>query len=275
MKVAVPASVRQIIRVVTVVLAALFLVSCLLNFGAKIPLGVARLSFSAPSTSIAEFEVVIGLVLLVASGVSRLYPYAGAYLLASVGIAEGLLSPSVQGVARSLHESMIPFAVGGWVLLALETRRAYRSRTSTRGGEERRQLVTALQFFNGALVALGGLGYASSATYPVGTALGLIHLLVGLTALFAGYAFLKRRDYSRRLLIAINAVTIAYSAFSESAAELYALMTPGVGDALIGTIVAIVVSIAIICLLASSPRASPAPPEEDERRRADKMLPAG
>ena len=95
---------------------------------------------------------------------------------------------------------------------------------------------------------MGGLGYASSATYPVGTALGAIHLLVGLTALFAGYAFLRRKAYSRRFLFAINAVTIAYSAFSEAAAEIYALMTPGIGDALIGTIVAIVVSVAIIYL---------------------------
>ena len=109
-----------------------------------------------------------------------------------------------------------------------------------------------MQFFNGALVTLGGLGYAASATYPAGTALGVIHLLVGLISLFAGYAFLKREAYSRRLLLAINGVTIAYSAFSESLAEVYALMTPGIGDALIGTIIAIVVSIAIIYLLASN-----------------------
>ncbi|MDA4114939.1 MAG: hypothetical protein OK442_00115 [Thaumarchaeota archaeon] len=241
----------------TAVLAALFLVSCALNFGAKLSLGAAQLSFVAPSTSIAEFEIVIGLVLLVAAAFSRLYPYAGAYLLGSVGIAEGLLSPSVQGFARSLHESMIPFAVGGWVLLAVETRRVYRSRTLARGGEERRQLVTALQFFNGALVTLGGLGYANAATYPVGTALGVIHLLMGLVALFAAYAFLKRRDYSRRLLFAINGVTIAYSAASEAAAEIYALMTPGIGDALIGTIIAIVVSIAIIYLLISNSPGQP------------------
>ena len=97
-----------------------------------------------------------------------------------------------------------------------------------------------------------GLGYATSATYPVGTALGVVHLLVGLIGLFAGYAFLKRKAHSRRLLVAINGVTIAYSAFSESLAEVYALMTPGVGEALIGTIIAIVVSVAIIYLLVSN-----------------------
>jgi hypothetical protein len=54
------------------------------------------------------------------------------------------------------------------------------------------------------------------------------------------------------LLLAMNGVTIAYSAFSEGLAEVYALMTPGIGDALIGTIIAIVVSVAIIYLLASN-----------------------
>jgi hypothetical protein len=245
-----PSSIRQVVRAFTLILAALFLVSCVLNFGAKIPLGFAQLSFSTPSMSIAEFEIVIGLVLVAAAAISRLYLYAGAYLFASVGISEGLLSPSVQGFARNLHESMIPFAIGGWILLAVETRSAYKSR-ATSAGQTNRQLVTALQFFNGALVTLGGLGYAASATYPVGTTLGLIHLLVGLSDLFAGYAFLKRKSYSRRLLLAMNDVTIAYSAFSETLAEVYALMTPGIGDALIGTIIAIVVSIAIIYLLVS------------------------
>ncbi|MDA4132326.1 MAG: hypothetical protein OK454_04275, partial [Thaumarchaeota archaeon] len=167
-----PTNIRLIIRFVTVVLAALFLVSCVLNFGAKIPLGFAQLSFSTPSTSIAEFEIVIGLVLLAAAAISRLYPYSGAYLLASVGIAEGLLSPSVHGFARNLHESMIPFAIGGLILLAVETRSVYKSRAVPSATGRRRELITALQFFDGGLVTLGGLGYASSATYPVGTGLG-------------------------------------------------------------------------------------------------------
>jgi len=167
---------------------------------------------------------------------------------------------------------MIPFAIGGWILLALETRSAYKSRAKA-VGQTNTELVAALQFFDGALVTLGGLGYASSATYPVGTALGVVHLLVGLTGLFAGYAFLKRKPYSRRLVLAISCVTIAYSAFSESVAEVYALMTPGIGDALIGTIIAIVVSIAIIYLLASNK--SPGPPaarqrDDVESRRSNK-----
>jgi len=245
----VTSSTRQAVRAATIALSALFLLSCALNFGAKIP----PLTFSSPSASIAEFEVVIGLALLAAAVVSKLYPYAGAYLFASVGIAEGLLNPGVQGLARSLHETMVPLAIVGLVLLALETRSVHLSRAREAPSGERRELLTALQFFVGGLVTLGGVGYAKSATYPVGTALGVIHLVVGLTGLFAGYAFFKREPHSRRLLVAINLVTIIYSAFSESAAEIYALMPPGIGDALIGTIIAIVVSASIIYLLASSP----------------------
>ena len=244
-----PTLARQAIRGATTLLAGLFLLSSSLNFGAKIPLGLATLSFSSPTASIAEFEVVIGLVLLAAALVSRLYPYAGAYLLATVGIAEGLLSPGVQGFARGLHETMVPVVIVGWALMAVETRTVARSRATASEKGAGRELVTALQFFVGALVTLGGLGYASSATYPVGTALGLVHLAVGVAGLYAGYAFFRRRPGSARLLLWMNGLTIAYSAFSEGAAEIYALMTPGIGDALIGTIVAIVVSAAIIYLV--------------------------
>ena len=146
---------------------------------------------------------------------------------------------------------MVPVAIIGWILLAVEARSAFRSKVSQGESKTSRELVTALQFFVGGLVTLGGLGYASSATYPVGTALGLIHLVVGLTGLFAGYAFLKRKAWSPPFMVAMNIVTIVYSAFSEGAAEIYALMTPGIGDALIGTIVAIIVSCAIIYLLVS------------------------
>jgi hypothetical protein len=244
-----PTLTRQAIRGATALLAGLFLLSSSLNFGAKIPLGVTTLNFSAPNTSIAEFEVVIGLVLLAAALVSRLYPYAGAYILATVGIAEGLLSPGVQGFARSLHETMVPVAIAGWALMAVETRTVLKSRAGRSGSGPRRELVTALQFFVGALVTLGGLGYANTAAYPVGTTLGLIHIVIGLVGLYAGYSFLKRRKGSARLLLWINGVTIVYSAFSEGAAEIYALMTPGIGDALIGTIIAIIVSAVIIYLV--------------------------
>jgi hypothetical protein len=239
------------IRLTTVVTAALFLVSSIMNFGAKIPLGFTELSFSTPLMSIAEFEVVIGLALLAAAAFSWLYVYAGAYLLALVGIAFGLANPDVQGLARNLHEAMLPFAIGGCVLLALGARSAYNSRANPSAGQIKRELITALQFFVGGLVVIGGAAFARNGTYPLGTVLGLIHLAVGLTGLFAGYAFLRRKVWSRRLLIAINGVIIAYSTFSESLAQVYALLPPGINESLIGTVLAIVVSAAILYLLLS------------------------
>jgi hypothetical protein len=251
----VTASVRQAIRIVTVLLAAQFLVSSVLNLGVEVPLGFAELSFSTPMASTAEFEVVIGLVLLIAAVFSRLYSYAGAHILASVGILEGLLSSDVQGLARALHEAMVPLAVVAWTLMAIDARSVYKSRANESEGKTSEELLTAMQFFVGGLVTLGGAAYAKGATYPFGTALGLVHLAVGLAGLFGGYAFLRRRAWSRRFLVGINGVTIVYSAFSEGLAQVYSLLPPGVNDSLIGTIVAIVVSGAIIYVLLS--RGSP------------------
>ena len=247
-----PGTAHRIIRVMTVSLAALFLISAVLNLGGKIPLGSTELAFESPSTSIAEFEIAIGLVLLIAAALSSLYVYGGAYLFATVGILEGLLSSDVQGLAGSIHEVMVPFVIGGWILLVVDARNTYKARRYQTAGQKTREIVTVLQFFVGGLVTLGGAAYARGGTYPIGTALGLFHLVVGLTGLFGGYSFLRRKTCSREFLIAINSVTIVYSAFAESLAEIYSFLPPGVNDALIGTIIAIVVSATIIYLLLSN-----------------------
>ncbi len=247
--VAAPTKTRGALRLVTLLLAALFLISAFLNLGIRIPLGFADLSFSSPSAPIAEFEVLIGAFLLASSLLSQLYVCGGALLLTTVGTTEGMLSPDVQGLARSLHESMIPFVVAGYVLVALEASSAYRTRGRKDAGRTSLELVAALQFFVGGLVTLGGAAFARGGTYPVGTALGLVHLAVGLAALLGGYAVLRRKPWSKKFLVAINVVTIAYSALAESLAEIYAYLPPGINDALIGTIVAILVSGAIIYLL--------------------------
>lgn len=189
------------------------------------------------------------MVFFVASLVSNLYAYAGATILGVVGIAEGLLDPDVQGNARVLHEVMVPFALAALALLVFAVGRGYRAGDGRGSARVRGELVVALQFFVGGLVTLGGAAFARSGTYPVGTALGLVHLAIGLTGLFAGYAALKRKAWSRRFLISINALTIFYSAFAETLAEVYDYLPPGVTDALIGTIIAIIASFVIIYLL--------------------------
>ncbi len=165
-----PGTIREILRFVAVILGVLFLLSATLNLGVKIPIGFTELSFSSPSSSIAGFEVVIGLLLLSAAAISNLYVYGGALLLALVGIAEGLLSSEVQGLARNLHETMVPFVAIGWLLLVLDSRNRYRTAGRKTAGQKRWRVVTILQFFVGGLVTLGGAAYARGGAYPVGTA---------------------------------------------------------------------------------------------------------
>jgi len=179
-------NIRSILRLITVVTGALFVISAILNFGYKIPVGFSELSFSFPSTSIGEFEIVIGLILFSAAVFSRLYIYGGGYLLVIVGIASGLSSAQVQGPARTLHELMLPLAITGIVLLALESRRAYDLRNDRKVSTRDREIAVILQFFVGGLVTLGGAACAIGGTFPYGTVLGLIHLFVGFAALFAG-----------------------------------------------------------------------------------------
>jgi hypothetical protein len=210
------------------------------------------LDFSSPVSAIAPFEILIGIVLIGATVLSNLYVYGGAYILAIVGIAEGLLSSDVQGLAREIHETMIPFAIAGLLLFVMEVRSAYKSIKRQPSSQKNREIVIALQFFLGGLVTLGGVAFAKDGTYPIGTALGFVHLAVGLMGLVAGFAILKRKSWSRGFLIGINSVTIVYSAFAESLAEIYAYLTPGINDALIGTVIAIIVSGVIIYLLLPS-----------------------
>lgn len=235
---------------VTGVLGLIFLISAVLNLGYKIQLGSTLLSFSAPSASIAEFETAIGLLLLVAAVISNLYLYGAAYFLAIVGITFGLLTPTVQGLAHTFHFAMIPLGIAGIGLLIAEE-------VSTRKSQEKsetsktvaRRSVLILQIFVGGLVTLGGAAYALAGTYPVGTAIGAIHLLIGFVNIYAAFVYTKRGSSSRGFLIALNAITFAYSALSEAAAQLYAFLPPGIGDALIGTIIAMIVDTAIVCLL--------------------------
>jgi hypothetical protein len=234
-----------------VILASLFLISASMNLGLKIPLGFTELGFAAPSMSIAEFEIAIGSILLVAAALRNRWALGGAYLMSIVGITEGLLASDVQGLARVFHETMVPFAIGGVALVAIDARAAYKAKRNKNAKQKSFEITTALQFLVGGLVTLGGAAYARSGTFPVGTALGLIHLAVGLAGLLGGYFFLRRKPWSREFLIGINSLTISYSALAEGLAQMYAFLSPGINDALIGTIIAIIVSAVIIYRLSN------------------------
>jgi hypothetical protein len=239
---------RTTIRSFALILSILFLASAVMNLGFQIPLGFTVLSFSAPSSTIATFEVLIGGILLAASIFSSLYFLAGAYILAVVGIVEGLVSPDIQGLARAMHEMMLPFAIFGSTLLIFDAAKSYSTRKYA-GDEKRREIITVLQFFVGALVTLGGAAFARFGRYPVGTALGLVHLVVGVGGLIGGYYFMKRKPWAIKFLIGMNSLTITYSSFSETLAQFYDYLTPGITDSLIGSIVAVVLSTIILCLV--------------------------
>jgi len=127
---------------------------------------------------------------------------------------------------------------------------------SRRQGGGDRAAIVVLQFLVGGLVVFGGSSFAYFAVNPFGTALGLVHLSIGLVGLVAGFLIL-RGDIPRLrgLLVAINLMTIGYSASSEYIAQTESLL-PGFASigSLVGTIVAIAMSFALLALLFSRSR---------------------
>ena len=100
-------------------------------------------------------------------------------------------------------------------------------------------------------MTFGGYAFAFFAVNSFGAELGWIHLAVGLVGLLAAFLTLTGRIFQLRgFLIAINAVSIVYSLFSESLAETQALLEGSdlVGS-LVGTLIAVAMSAAIIYLL--------------------------
>lgn len=116
-----------------------------------------------------------------------------------------------------------------------------------------RTAVKVLQFLVGALVTFGGASFAAFAINAFGTLLGLIHLSIGVAGLVTGILISRSEELPRRLLIAVNAVTIVYSASSESLVEAESLLPSfAATGSLIGTGVALIMSAAIIYLLLTS-----------------------
>ena len=110
--------------------------------------------------------------------------------------------------------------------------------------------ITILQFLVGALVTMGGSLFAILTVNSFGMSLGLVHLSIGITGLFGGVIYLQARPWSRNFLFAINALTVAYSTFSESVVQIQSLLPSSSSTgSLIGTIIAIIMSCAILVLL--------------------------
>jgi hypothetical protein len=96
---------------------AVFLVAALLNWGARIPLGLGTLAFVPAVWQAGIGEAVVG-GSLVAAGVTGRRRLAWLGLgLSVLGIAFGLRSHAVQGAARQVHVLLVPLAVVLLVLL--------------------------------------------------------------------------------------------------------------------------------------------------------------
>lgn len=114
-----------------------------------------------------------------------------------------------------------------------------------------RWAVVVLQFLVGGLVTFGGYAFAYFAANSFGAELGWIHFAVGLVGLLGALLTLTSGIFRLRgFLVAINVVTIVYSLFSETLAETESLLGgPDLIGSLVGTLLAVVMSAAIIYLL--------------------------
>ena len=100
-----------LLRVTLFVDAVVFLSAALFNFGARLTIGSADVSFPNPIWQAGVGEAVIGLALLAAA----FRPYGRgpwvAFWMSVVGIAFGLSSSRVQGPAREVHLVLVPLAI--------------------------------------------------------------------------------------------------------------------------------------------------------------------
>ncbi|HKW04331.1 MAG TPA: hypothetical protein VJN71_03430 [Nitrososphaerales archaeon] len=119
----------------------------------------------------------------------------------------------------------------------------------SKGPSTKGTLVTVLQFLVGALVTMGGTLFATLALNEYGRSLGIAHLSIGLLALAGGFVAWKRAPWSRSYLLAIDALTIAYSTTSETLVQVQSLLPSYASlGSLIGTVIAIIMSGVIIYL---------------------------
>ena len=99
----------------------------------------------------------------------------------------------------------------------------------------------------GLIIFLGGAALAFLATDKI---LGIIHVGLGLAAFPVAYGPWRRYSWAWNATLILNLATILYSAFSEIIMVNGALLPPGALQGSIGgTIVAVIISLAILVLL--------------------------
>jgi len=129
------------------------------------------------------------------------------------------------------------------------------SRPSSTGVEKRntnspfRVVPATLEFIVGAIILFGGAALVVLAGNLVDTTLGAVHMVLGLLAFPVGYGLLTGKSWSWAFALTLNTVSILFSAASEIVVVTSVSTTQVIVGSVGGTIVAILISLAIIYYL--------------------------
>jgi len=108
-------------------------------------------------------------------------------------------------------------------------------------------LLAVLELIVGGIVVLGGAALVYFSTDSTGTSLGIVHAILGLMALPAGYLLLTGNARARTLTLGVDAAIIAFSTASEIILSTASSLPSGpFADSVIGTAVAVLIAALIV-----------------------------
>jgi hypothetical protein len=111
----------------------------------------------------------------------------------------------------------------------------------------RAALLTVLEFIVGGIVVLGGAVLVYFSTDAIGMSLGVVHAILGVMALPAGYLLLTGRARARTLTLWVDATIIAFSTISEIILSTTGSLPSGpFADSVVGTVLAVLISTIIL-----------------------------
>jgi hypothetical protein len=111
----------------------------------------------------------------------------------------------------------------------------------------RAALLAVLEFIVGGIVVLGGAALVYFSTDAIGMSLGVVHAILGLMALPAGYLLLTGRAGARTLTLWVDEAIIAFSTISEILLSITGSLPSGpFADSFIGTVLAVLIAIMIL-----------------------------
>src|SRR2546425_10758933 len=132
-------------------------------------------------------------------------------------------------------------------------------RTRMNANLRRRALLLAvLEFIAGGIVLLGGAALVYFSIDASGKTLGIVHAFLGLMAFPAGYLLLMGKARARVLTLGVDVAIIAFSTVSEVILSTTGSLASGpFTDSIIGTTVAVLISVAIAYSVMRDPAPNP------------------